>query len=226
MTSSIPQDFLDIDPNADHWHKGQYDGTPWFVPATETGDGVRLTDMTDAMMSDIPGQDDTVIPIKLHDQRFYKFAWTFLMQDGNLGVPGGRYGSDTRTCAEVAIIMSLIMQYHNGEAITYYQLNSDMGMVVNSSDDVAHMILEYGELVMGEKMFEFDVADYLSEDDIVHLPFDIGGVRRAMIDAKDYEVTDIVQKIQRALAGNDNDFDHDALVAVADFLGFPYRDGE
>ena len=100
--TTIPQDFLDIDANEDHWviiHDH-------VVPATETGDGKRLSDMTDAMMSEIPGQDDIVIPLNLHDQRFYKFAKAFLMQDGDLGVPGGRYGISTSSCAEVAIAMS------------------------------------------------------------------------------------------------------------------------
>ena len=85
------------------------------------------------------------------------------MQDGNLGVPGGRYGRDTRDCAPIAILMAEIMQYHNGEPITYYQLDSDMGLVVNSSDDVAYMIYEYGGLVKGD---DFKVEDYLDESDI------------------------------------------------------------
>jgi hypothetical protein len=160
--TNIPQCFLDIDPNPDHWAIVEYDGTQWVVAATETGDGVRLTDMTDAMMGEIPGQDDVVTPIKLEDQRFYKFCMAFLLQDGNLSVPGGRYGRDTKDCAPAAIIMSLIMQYHNGETITYYSLNGDMGLVVNSSDDVARMIVEYGELV-GE---DFDPLDYVDEETV------------------------------------------------------------
>ena len=62
----------------------------------------------------------------------------FLMQDGNLGVPGGRYGSNTRNGVPSARSSThCVFQYHNGEPITYYSLNSDMGMVVNSSDGVA-----------------------------------------------------------------------------------------
>lgn len=138
----------------------EYDGREYPVPATGRDENLN------AMLLDIPGQQDVVTPRLLHDQRFYKWAMAFLMQDGDLDVPGGRYGTSTRTCAEVAIIMSLIMQYHNGESITYYQLDSDMGIVVNSSDDVAYMLYEYAELVVGDMLFEFDIEDWLSEDEI------------------------------------------------------------
>jgi hypothetical protein len=137
----IPPDFIEIDGDTDHWKMTYYDGKVWCVPATEAGND-RLSDMTDAMMSEIPGLDDPVVPRKLRDTRFWKFAHAFLMQDGNLGVPGGRYGRDTRDCADAAILMSYVMQYHNGEPITYYQLNSDMGMVVNSADGVAETLSE------------------------------------------------------------------------------------
>jgi len=113
---------------------------------------------------------DTYIVPKLHegaDDDMFKpvpnrdYALAFLMQDGNLAVPCGRYGSDTRSCAPVAWVLSRIMQYHSGEPITYYQLDSDMALVVNSADDVAHMIREYAELV-GE-----NPADYLDAEDLV-----------------------------------------------------------
>ena len=51
------------------------------------------------------------------------------------------------------------MQYHNGEGISYYSLNSDMGMVVNSSDDVQTLIRENAELV------GLDPADYIDLDE-------------------------------------------------------------
>jgi hypothetical protein len=134
----IPQDFLDIDPVAAHWvaaHPG--DNRTYFVPDTDVHN-----DMTAAMMSEIPGQDDTVTPRDLKASRFWGFCMSYLMQDGNLAVPGGRYGRDTRDCAEFAIIMALVMRYHGGEPISYYQLNSDMGLVVNSSDGVADLLSE------------------------------------------------------------------------------------
>ena len=104
-----------------------------------------------AMLAAIPGQTN----IETNDAKFDQYAMAFLMQWGNLNVPGGRYGGCTRDCAPVAILLAKIMQYHNGEPITYYQLDSDMGLVVNSADDVAYMIFEYGGLVMGD---DFDVS--------------------------------------------------------------------
>jgi hypothetical protein len=133
----LPPDFKEIDADPDHWCLIEYTGQSWVVPNTDA-----LNDSTEAMMSEIPGQDDTVTPLKLHDQRFYKFCMAYLMQDGNLAVPGGRYGSDSETCAEVAILMALVMRYHNGEPISYYSLNSDMGSVVNSADGVSELLSE------------------------------------------------------------------------------------
>jgi hypothetical protein len=95
--------------------------------------------------------------------RFDAHCMAFLMQWGNLGVPGGRYGRDTLSCAPYAILLARIMQYHSGDPITYYALDSDMGIVVNSSDDVAYMIYEYGALTFGD---DFDPSNYLDEDDI------------------------------------------------------------
>jgi hypothetical protein len=128
-----------------NWTEVEYEGKTYTVPATGRDENLN------AMLTLIPEDD------------FDNHAWAFLMQDGNLGVPGGRYGRDTRDCAPIAILMAEIMQYHNGEPITYYQLDSDMGLVVNSSDDVAYMIYEYGGLVKGD---DFKVEDYLDESDI------------------------------------------------------------
>jgi hypothetical protein len=139
--SKIPQDFLDIDPKPDNWVEAQWAGKGYIVPTDER------SDMTDAMMSEIPGLDDTVQPLKLRDNRFWGFCMAFLNQWGNLAVPGGRYGTDTRTCSEVAIAMGLVMQYHNGEPMTYYSLRSDMGQVVNSGDDVAKTLSESGYIL-------------------------------------------------------------------------------
>ena len=135
------------------WTEVEYKDRTYTVP--ETGRNENLT----AMLTEIPGQDAT----ETNGVKFEQYCMAFLMQDGNLGVPGGRYGTDTRDCAPVAILMAKIMQYHNGEPITYHQLDSDMGLVVNSADDVAYMIFEYGGLVMGD---DFDPANYLSDEDI------------------------------------------------------------
>ena len=165
--SNIPPDFTDIDPNEDHWvmtgvsgpNEGRRFPDPdlWCVPSTDCN-----SDMTDAMMSEIPGLDDVVMPRKMRDTRFWKFAMAYLMQDGNLGVPGGRYGRDTSTCAEYAIVMSLVMQYHNGEPITYYQLNSDMGSVVNSGDSVATLLSE-SQYIFDEES-GIDVKELLGDE--------------------------------------------------------------
>lgn len=68
----------------------------------------------------------------------------YLMRHGNLGVPGGRYGSDTRSCATIAWRLSVLMARETGNPMSYAQLESDMGAVVNSSDDVAYIIRNYG----------------------------------------------------------------------------------
>jgi hypothetical protein len=163
--SDIPQDFLDIDNNPDHWfmtgvggpNEGRRFPDPdlYCVPDTDAGP------MTDAMMSEIPGTDDTVEPLMLRDKRWYKFAMAFLMQNGNLAVPGGRFGSDTVACAPIAIAMSLVMQYHNGEPMSYYSLNSDMGRVVNSADDVAKTLSESGYILTE---FDIDVKELLDDE--------------------------------------------------------------
>lgn len=148
------------------WTNVEYDGKVYGVPVTGRDENLNT------MLEEIPGQDDTMTPNKLTDQRFYKFCMAFLMQDGDLSVPGGRYGSSTYTCAQTAIVVSLIMQYHSGEPITYYQLDSDMGLVVNSSDDIASLLFEDGEATFNGKGFGplgndgFDITDYLDEGEI------------------------------------------------------------
>jgi hypothetical protein len=160
--SNIPQDFLDLDGDEDHWTEAEYGGTRqhpamWIVPNDDR------SDMTEAMLNPIPGQDDTVTPLKLSEQRLYKFAMAYLLKDGNLAVPGGRYGSDTRTCAPIAIALAFVMSYHSGEPITYYQLRSDMGLVVNSSDSVAETLSESGYIFEGEDT-GVDVHELLGDE--------------------------------------------------------------
>ena len=172
---TIPQDFLDIDPSTAHWDMTPVAGPNtrfpdrelFCVPATETDDGKRLSDMTDAMMSEIPGWDDTVESLNLEDKRGYKFCMAFLMQDGNLGVPGGRYGSDTRTCAHIAILMALVFRYHQGEPFTYYSLSSDMGQVVNSGDGVTELLSESGYILVD---YDIDVKELLGDATFYLIP--------------------------------------------------------
>lgn len=130
-----------------NWIETEWEGQTYVVPVTGRDENLN------AMLTEIPSVDP----------EFTRYAMAFLMQDGNLAVPGGRYGTDTISCAPVAIVLAKIMQYHNGEPITYYQLDSDMGLVVNSADDVAYMIFEYGELALGD---DFEVSNYISEADV------------------------------------------------------------
>jgi len=108
------------------------------VPATDDG--------LDALLEIVPDDDH---------------ARTFLLQDGNLAVPCSRYGRDTTDCAEVAIVASRIMAAVQGEPMTYHGLDSDMGLVVNDSDDIAYLIVSYGPCELG-----IDPADYLYDDTI------------------------------------------------------------
>lgn len=136
------------------WITTEWEGAPYRVPATGRDENLG------AMLAIIPGN----MPDEpFYEERFTAHCMAFLMQDGNLGVPGGRYGTDTRSCAPLAMMLARIMQYHSGDPITYYALDSDMGIVVNSGDDVAYMIYEYGGLTFGD---DFDASEYLSEADI------------------------------------------------------------
>jgi hypothetical protein len=79
---------------------------------------------------------DTVVAD--HDE-----AIAFLMRDGNLGVPGGRYGRNTKECAEVAWRVEQAVSAETGEPITRESLDSTMGMVVNGNDDVQYVLDTY-----------------------------------------------------------------------------------
>jgi hypothetical protein len=136
------------------WITAEWQGANYRVPVVGRDNNLG------AMLAIIPGN---MPDEEYNEERFTAHCMAFLMQWGNLGVPGGRYGTDTRDCAPVAILMAEIMAYHNGEPITYHQLDSDMGLVVNSADDVAYMIYEYGGLVKDEG---FEITQYLSDEDI------------------------------------------------------------
>lgn len=154
---TLPEDFREIDSNPEHWVAVELRGEgKWIVPNNDHGD------MTDAMMGEIAGWDDTVEPLRLDEKRGFKFMRAFLLQDGNLAVPGGRYGSDTNECATIAILMTLLMQYHNGEPMSYYSLNSDMGQVVNSSDGVSTLLSE-SQYICDENRWNVNIKELLGE---------------------------------------------------------------
>lgn len=79
----------------------------------------------------------------------------FLTKDGNLGVPGGRYGNDTESCAEVAWAAESIYCAVAPDEMTLESLDRMMGLVVNSHDDVEYIIRSYGE------QYGFNPEDYL-----------------------------------------------------------------
>lgn len=88
-------------------------------------------------------------------------AFDYLVEEGNLAVPGGRYGTDTFDCAAVACLLHEIYVYCNGpDNDTVEGLEGCMSLVVNSADDVAYLIREYAGLVGA------DPADYLDEYDL------------------------------------------------------------
>jgi hypothetical protein len=82
----------------------------------------------------------------------------YLCEDGNLAVPGGRYGTDTEDCAPVAAAVALIVAEANGDEVDHDSADHAMGLVVNSHDDVASLINEHAGLV--------GLDDFLSEDDL------------------------------------------------------------
>jgi len=72
-------------------------------------------------------------------------AVAFLMRDGNLGVPAGRYGRDSAECAEVAWKVEEIVSAATGEPITAQSLDGTMGMVVNSNDDIQYLLDDHAQ---------------------------------------------------------------------------------
>lgn len=70
-------------------------------------------------------------------------AIAYLLADGNLSVPGGRYGFDTRSCAPIAWTVARIVARESGEPVDRERLEHAMGLVVNGHDDVAYIIRTY-----------------------------------------------------------------------------------
>lgn len=71
-------------------------------------------------------------------------ALAYLMQDGNLRVPCSRYGSDSQTCAEVAVRVWEILLPELPESNPVELLDHIMGLVVNDHDDPEHTLRQYG----------------------------------------------------------------------------------
>jgi hypothetical protein len=134
------------------WIDAEWQGKNYRVPVVGADNNMY------AMMEIVPGN---MPGLEYDPDEFEAYAMAFLMQWGNLAVPGGRYGRDTLSCAPVAIALSKVMQYNDGEPISYYKLDSDMGLVVNGSDDVAYAINNYAELV------DLDPSELLDDDDYI-----------------------------------------------------------
>ncbi|HKY60930.1 MAG TPA: hypothetical protein VJP59_07960 [Gemmatimonadota bacterium] len=86
-------------------------------------------------------------------------AHAFLGQDGNLAVPGGRYGTDTESCIPVAIALARTYCFQCGTEVTYGDLDWAMSEVVNSTDGVSSLLRAYGEEA------GIDVRDILDESE-------------------------------------------------------------
>jgi hypothetical protein len=80
----------------------------------------------------------------------------YLMKDGNLKVPCSRYGTDTKTCAEVAWAAEVVYCGVAPSTMTFETLDEMMAMVVNNSDDVLYLLREYG------RQYGFNWRDYVS----------------------------------------------------------------
>lgn len=82
-------------------------------------------------------QDDDIIET-------WEDAEAYLVKDGNLGVPGGRYGNDTRSCAPFAWAIAELWADSSGDPVIVATLDGAMSHVVNSSDDVVSLLLDHG----------------------------------------------------------------------------------
>jgi len=97
-------------------------------------------------------------------------AYDYLLKDGNLAVPSGRYGRDTLDCADIAILLFVVM-VDAGSEDSVDGLDGCMSMVVNSSDEVCWTILDNrhaleGLTEGGEKMIKLDPYAYFDLEEI------------------------------------------------------------
>lgn len=99
-------------------------------------------------------------------------AYDYLLKDGNLGVPGGRYGTHTDDCAEIAILLFLVHIHANGED-SIDLLDGCMSQVVNSGDEVCWTILDYqcafDDITEGgDKKIKLNPFAYFEPDEIAY----------------------------------------------------------
>lgn len=96
-------------------------------------------------------------------------AYNYLMKDGNLAVPGGRYGSDTRDCAEIAILLFVVFVDANGED-SVDLLDDMMSQVMNDDNKVCWTILDNRHalegLTEGVEKLKLDPYAYFDQDEI------------------------------------------------------------
>ena len=96
-------------------------------------------------------------------------AYDYLLKDGNLAVPGGRYGSDTRDCAEIAILLFVVFVDANGED-SVDLLDDMMSQVMNDDNKVCWTILDNRHalegLTEGVEKLKLDPYAYFDQDEI------------------------------------------------------------
>lgn len=99
-------------------------------------------------------------------------AWDYLLKDGNLGVPGGRYGNNTRDCAEIAILLFVVMVDATDDD-SLDSLDGCMSQVVNSGDEVCWTVLDYRHAFEGMtvtfttgEIVPLNPFDYFDEEEI------------------------------------------------------------
>lgn len=84
-------------------------------------------------------------------------TWTAYLTRDSGRVPCSRYGSDSESCAPVAVAVAVILESETGEPTTAETLEYVMGLVVNNHDDPEYMIRTYGT------EYGFDPNDLLPE---------------------------------------------------------------
>lgn len=152
---TLPDDFKEIDSNPEHWVAVELPGYgKWIVPNSD------FSDMTDAMMGEIAGWDDTVEPLLLEDKRGTKFMLAYLMQDGDLDCLC-RYGRKTSDVAQAVILHTILMSYHQGEPMSYYSLHSDMGIAVNDGD--INVLVSESQYICDENKWGVNVKELLGD---------------------------------------------------------------
>ncbi len=96
-------------------------------------------------------------------------CWDYLLKDGNLGVPGGRYGSWTDDCAYIAILL-FVIQVDGGCEDSVDGLDGCMSLVVNSHDEVCWSILDNRHalegLTEGADKIKLDPYAYFDAEEI------------------------------------------------------------